>query len=99
MPIRSPLAVFPEAPGAKRVRHGASSLRSLGLFRWIVVVRVKFNRPDVTDTRPHSSDIHPALPQLIPPRTHGIVPGINRLTGRQQGEMPISRRAVIGKGV
>src|SRR5438046_10766629 len=75
------------------------SRQSLGLFHWILVVRVKFNRSDVTDARSHSSDINPALPQLIPPGTHGIVPGINRLAGRQQGEMSVARSVVIGEGI
>ena len=75
------------------------SFQSLGLFHWVLVVRVKFNRSDVTDARSHSSDINPALPQLIPPGTLGIVPGINRLTGRQQGEMSVARAAVIGEGI
>ena len=75
------------------------SFQSLGLFHWVLVVRVKFNRSDVTDARSHSSDINPALPQLIPPGTYGIVPGINRLAGRQQGDMPVPWLAVIREGI
>src|SRR6266513_2759875 len=75
------------------------SRQSLGLFHWSLVVRVKFNRSDVTDARSHSSDINPALPQLIPPGTHGVVPSINCLTGRQQREMPVAGCAVIREGI
>jgi len=45
-----------------------------------VVLIAELDRPNVTEARPHSSDIHSALPQLIPPGTHTIVAGINRLT-------------------
>jgi hypothetical protein len=58
----------------------------------VVVLVLKFNRPNVTGA-------HSSLPQLITPGTHGIVPCTNRLTGRKQGKMPIPRRAVIGEGV
>ena len=50
------------------------------------------NGPDVAGT-------DPALPQLVRERTGRCVARINRLTGRQQGEMPVARRAVVGEGV
>jgi hypothetical protein len=59
---------------------------------------LELNRPNITVAGPHVWDIHPALPELIAPGTHGIVPGINGLTGRQQGDMPVTRLAVIGQG-
>jgi len=57
-----------------------------------VVLIEEPNRPDVTGA-------DPPLPQLVRSGTDGIVPGINRLASRQQGKMPIPRRAVIGEGV
>src|SRR5262249_58695455 len=100
-------------PSAHRVPtaspRGAAPSRSLvlwvterllgGLAVRVVVGRVEFNRANVTEARSHAWDIDSALPQLISPGTHGIVRRINGLTGGQQGEMPIPRRAVIGKGV
>ena len=59
-----------------------------------VVLAWELNRADVTATRPHPSDIHPAVPQLVSEGTEGIAPGINGLTGRQQGEMAVARPAV-----
>jgi len=50
------------------------------------------NRPDVAGA-------DPAVPQLVRERTGRRVARINRLTGRQQGEMPVARRAVVGEGV
>jgi hypothetical protein len=64
----------------------------------LLVGRAKFNCPDVTAARSYSWDIYPALPQLISPGTDRIVPRINRLAGREEGEMPLARRAIIGKG-
>jgi hypothetical protein len=53
---------------------------------------LKFNSPNVAGA-------NPLLPQLIPLGTDGIVPGINRLTGREEREMAVARRAVIGEGI
>jgi len=53
-----------------------------------VVIIEEPNRPDVA-----AAD--PALPQLIRSGAHGIIPGINRLTGREQREMPVARPTVI----
>jgi hypothetical protein len=47
----------------------------------VLVSALEFNGPDVTAAGPHAGDIHPALPELIPPGTRGIIAGINRLTG------------------
>ena len=80
------------------VRTGRGALGRLVCGRQVlVVVRVllvlvavvlawELNRADVTATRPHPWDIHPAVPQLVSEGTDRIVPGINGLTGRQQGE-------------
>src|SRR5262245_27653097 len=57
-----------------------------------VVLAWELHRPDVAAAAP-------ALPELIPLRTHGIVPRINRLTGRQERHMPIPRPAVILESV
>jgi hypothetical protein len=70
----------------------------ISLIMRAVVLAGELNRADVTATRPYPSDIDPALPELIPPRTGRIVARINRLTGRQQGEIAMPRRAIIGKG-
>src|SRR6202023_1317182 len=51
---------------------------------------------------PNRSDIagsDPSLPYLVLAGAHGIASCINRLTGRQQGEMPIARPTVIRESV
>jgi len=53
---------------------------------------LELNRADITGS-------HPWLAQLIGGRTGRVVARINCLTGREQGEMPIARRAVISEGV
>jgi hypothetical protein len=63
-----------------------------------VVPVTELNRPDITAARPDFPDIDPAPPQLIGGQTGGIVARINRLTGGQQREVAIARRAVICKG-
>ena len=74
------------------------SLGCLGRSRRVLVVLAdvrmieESNRPDVAGA-------DPALPYLVRPRAHGIVPRINRLTGREQGEMPVPWLTVIGEGV
>src|SRR5262249_39068861 len=94
------------SPRTRPVHRGAPSSRSLGRLGCgvriglVVVVLLpvlaviplaELNRPDVTGA-------DPALPYLAPAGTHGIIPRINRLTGRQQGEMPVARPAVIREG-
>jgi hypothetical protein len=54
----------------------------------VVVPMAERNRPDVTGA-------DPSPPELVRSGTYGIVPRINRLTGRQQGEMSIPRPAII----
>ena len=56
-----------------------------------VVPVAELNRPNVAGTEA-------APPQLVRAGTDGIVPGINRLTGLQQREMPVARPAVIREG-
>jgi hypothetical protein len=65
----------------------------------VVIPALELNRPDVTTTGPYVLNIHPALVELIPRGTHGIIAGINGWTARQQGNMPLTRPAVIGEGV
>ena len=60
-----------------------------------VVLAWKLNGSNVTAARSYSWDIHPALSQLIPPGTHGIVPGINGLTVLQQRKMSVAWCAVF----
>jgi len=89
------------------VRTGRGALGRLVCGRQVlVVVRVllvvvavvlawELNRPDVTAARPYPWDIHPALPQLVSEGTDGIIAGINRWAGRQQGDVPGARPAII----
>jgi len=80
--------------------HGRAVLVGRVVFVVVrtVVLAVELNRPDVTAARAYFWDIYPALPYLIPSGTHGIIPRINRLAGREEGEMPLARCALIGKG-
>jgi hypothetical protein len=67
--------------GPQGLRGGRHEDGWRGRIPWL-----ELNRPDVTAAGPHAWDIHPALPELIPPGTHGIVPRVNRRTGRQGGQ-------------
>ena len=73
------------------------SLGRLGHGRRVVVVLAV--NPIEESNRPDVAGADPALPYLVRPRAHGIVPRINRLTGREQGEMPVPWLTVIGEGV
>src|SRR6266446_5237922 len=76
-----------------RLGRGRKVLFVLVVLLVVLEVRIieEPNRPDVTGA-------DPPLPELVSSRTHRIAPGINRLTGRQQGEMPIPWLPIIREG-
>ena len=73
-----------------RAQHAL--LACLSLIVLAVVLIAELNRPDVTGA-------DASLPYLVPSGTHGIAPGINRLTSWQKREMPIPRPTVIDEVV
>src|SRR2546425_6113976 len=75
----------------------AESVATFGWNRWQLSrgIRTMIEEPN----RPDVAGADPSLPQLIRSGAHGIIPCINRLTGRQEGKMPVARRAVIGEGI
>ena len=93
--VLPPLTGLPDSLRVPPVRCGALESQSVRFLPRGLATGMEFNRPHVTDAGPHASDIHPALPALIPPGTYDIIPGINGLTGREQGEMPMARGPIV----
>ena len=56
-----------------------------------VVPGAELNRPDIAGPETEA-------PQLVRSGTHGLAPGINRLAGLEEREMPVARPAVIPEG-